>query len=156
MPMGSAPGEHRGGRRKGTPNKATVAGLASAHAYMEQCDSDDDRWFEGDGLELSQRIYRDKWLPWTLRMDAVKVAIKYERPALQSITVSGDENRPLWLLTDVDNRVSITERMQLVLAQFGAACAAAMVSQVSPQSITDTATINSASSNDLEVPTSTE
>ena len=32
MPRGSKPGEHRGGRRKGTPNKATAARQAEVAA----------------------------------------------------------------------------------------------------------------------------
>ena len=37
MPRGSAPGERRGGRAKGTPDKATVARQAAMAAAVADC-----------------------------------------------------------------------------------------------------------------------
>jgi hypothetical protein len=36
MPRGSKPGEHRGGRKKGTPNKLTAEVKAALHAAFGQ------------------------------------------------------------------------------------------------------------------------
>ena len=41
--------------------------------------------FEGDALAYLISIYKDPTKPENLRMDAAKVAIRYERPALASV-----------------------------------------------------------------------
>lgn len=131
MSIGSSPGERRGGRRPGTPNKATlkqqVSGLLSSNGYIEQEVIEDDRYFDGSALQLAQRIYKDRWLPWSLRMDAMKAAIKYETPALQAVSISGDKDKPIYILGDVDARQAITDKLQHVLTTLGAMCAMRIV-----------------------------
>src|SRR5690349_5551573 len=85
MPRGAKPGERRGGRAKGTPNKRTVglqeaqqeAAQAIAEALGKDC-------FEGDAHALLMAVYKDKRLPIELRVDAAKSAVGYEKPRLQA------------------------------------------------------------------------
>ena len=84
---GSKPGERRGGRVAGTPNKRTVA--------LEQARADAARKLEavipgaftGDAHALLVAVYKDPAHEWDLRVDAAKAAIRYEKPALASTTV---------------------------------------------------------------------
>ena len=93
---GSRPGERRGGRTAGTPNKrtvereqaarATVAPVTQAMAAAELAP------FEGDAHALLVMVYKDPTLPLELRIDAAKAAIRYEKPALAQVraNVEGD------------------------------------------------------------------
>jgi hypothetical protein len=73
MPRGSRPGERRGGRQKGTPNKATSARLAEIIA---------------SGLTPLQyflEVMRDKTASDHLRLDAAKAAAPYVHPRIGQV-----------------------------------------------------------------------
>jgi hypothetical protein len=75
---GSRPGERRGGRQKGTPNKRTVAlekALADAAAKITGA---------GDAHALLMAVYKDSRQPIELRVAAAKAAIGFEKPRLSS------------------------------------------------------------------------
>ena len=86
MARGAKPGERRGGRTKGTPNKRTAAleeavqleAQVLAEALGEDC-------FPGDAHALLLAVYKDKRNPVELRVDAAKAALPYEKPRLQSV-----------------------------------------------------------------------
>ena len=63
MPRGSAPGERRGGRRKGTPNRTTV--LFEKAVILAEVSG------EGDAVDFLTRIYRDPKIPLSVRIDCV-------------------------------------------------------------------------------------
>jgi hypothetical protein len=91
----------RGGRRpgagrpKGAINKRTEA-LAEAVAVTAATlkDTIPDA-FTGDAHALLMALYKDPANPLTLRMEAARAAIRYEKPALAALQVGGDENAPL-------------------------------------------------------------
>jgi hypothetical protein len=78
MPRGSAPGERRGGRRKGTPNRRTVLfEEAIKHAVVSG---------DGDAVDFLTRIYRNPDIPLSVRIDCAKVVAPFERPRLTAMT----------------------------------------------------------------------
>jgi hypothetical protein len=83
---GSKPGERRGGRRRGTKNKASVAveqARAEAAARITKALGADA--FEGDAHALLVSIYKDPSRPISVRVDAAKAAIGYEKPRLAAV-----------------------------------------------------------------------
>ena len=85
-PRGSAPGERRGGRQKGTPNKRTavrkqVEELTKQYGVMP--------------LEFLIEVMKDKNLPLAYRIDAAKSAAPYTAPKLATIVHKGDISAPL-------------------------------------------------------------
>jgi hypothetical protein len=78
MPRGSAPGERRGGRRKGTPNRRTV--------LFEEAVTRAEVSGDGDAVDFLTRIYRDPEIPLSVRIDCAKVGAPFERPRLTAMT----------------------------------------------------------------------
>lgn len=82
---GSAPGERRGGRSKGTPNKRT-----SARAAAQRLEA------EGETpLDFLSRVYRDAGQEYPLRVEAAKAAAPYVHARLSSVDISNKNGRPL-------------------------------------------------------------
>jgi hypothetical protein len=83
---GSRPGERRGGRQKGTPNKCTVAleaALAEAADKITGALGADA--FDGDAHALLMAVYKDAHQPIELRVAAAKAAIGFEKLRLAAI-----------------------------------------------------------------------
>ena len=92
MPRGSQPGERRGGRAKGTPNKKTQVMLdrivgegITPLEYMLEC--------------MRLEIPEDAELPEQLairamRFEAAKAAAPYVHPKLQAMVDPGDPSKP--------------------------------------------------------------
>jgi hypothetical protein len=78
MPRGSAPGERRGGRRKGIPNRRTVL---FEQAIVKAAVSGD-----GDAVDFLTRIYEDPKIPLSVRIDCAKVVAPFQRPRLTAVT----------------------------------------------------------------------
>jgi hypothetical protein len=96
---GSRPGERRGGRQKGTPNRRTAElqkAVAEASAALEGAIPEA---FAGDAHALLIAVYKDPAKDWTLRVDAAKAAIRYEKPALAQVqaNLAGQMNVRAWL-----------------------------------------------------------
>jgi len=51
--------------------------------------------FQGDAHELLVEIYKDKTHPLSVRIDAAKAAIGYEKPKLGSVQHTGDAQNPV-------------------------------------------------------------
>jgi hypothetical protein len=96
---GSKPGERRGGRQKGTPNKKTAEQKAAIKAAVEKAVGQLEEPFEGDGYAFLATVYKDKQQPIGVRMDAAKTAIAYERPRLSNVAMT---TRSLDQLSDED------------------------------------------------------
>lgn len=76
MPRGSRPGERRGGRQKGTPNKKTAEIVAAAEASGEM------------PREFLLRIMRDNDKDLETRLHAAKAAAPYYHPHLSSTALT--------------------------------------------------------------------
>jgi hypothetical protein len=82
---GSKPGERRGGRKKGTPNKATTAAAIRAEVAAS-----------GEiPLDYMLRVMRDETAEPTRRDAMAKAAAPYVHPSLASVRHGGDEQNPL-------------------------------------------------------------
>ena len=82
---GSAPGERRGGRQKGSPNKRTTARAAAQR--LEKAGE--------TPLDFLSRVYRDEAQEIDLRVEAAKAAAPYVHPRLASIDLANKDGRPL-------------------------------------------------------------
>jgi hypothetical protein len=81
-----AAGRKTGGRRKGSPNKRTLARrLAEAEAMCALPEH-----FQGNSLALLQAVYRNTKLDLRLRMDAASKALPYEQPKPEFSAPAGD------------------------------------------------------------------
>jgi hypothetical protein len=118
MPRGSKPGERRGGRQRGTPNKTVVAKAAhilaaagetakkpsfSAYTRLFELAEDYDRDL---AVALAKRprnqaeiVERQERLARTL-----KDLLPYEKPRLTTTKVQGDRNAPLFDLTMLSDK----------------------------------------------------
>jgi hypothetical protein len=85
---GSKPGERRGGRQKGTPNKKTAEQKAAIKAAVEKVVGQLEEPFEGDSYAFLATLYKDKNLPLHVRLDAAKTAVAYERPRLSNVEMT--------------------------------------------------------------------
>jgi hypothetical protein len=113
MPRGSAPGERRGGRKKGTRNKRTVAMLealgqvvagssAPGAGAPQAADQGEPAPSKGDfhlvlapdvtPLNFFLTLMKMDDAPLELRFDAAKAAAPYVHPKLTSIDHKGDIN----------------------------------------------------------------
>jgi len=93
---GSKPGERRGGRQRGAKNKRTLAleqAQAEAAARVTQGLGADA--FEGDAHAFLVMLYKDPRQPDSVRIDAAKAALPYEKPRLASVGVAVDDRRTL-------------------------------------------------------------
>ena len=93
---GSRPGERRGGRKAGTKNKATLARQrAQADASAHIAEALGPEAFEGDAHAFLVMLYKDPRQPDSVRIDAAKAALPYEKPRLASVGVAVDDRRQL-------------------------------------------------------------
>ncbi len=83
MSRGSQPGERRGGRQKGTPNKRTARDKAEMKASGEM------------PLDYMLRIMRDPKAEPSRRDDMAKAAARFCHAALSTLSVGGPEGGPI-------------------------------------------------------------
>src|SRR5262249_28782301 len=83
MPRGSKPGERRGGRGRGTPNKTTVAKAAALEAASANPNI--------TPLEFLLGILRDQQAPIDLRVRVAQIAapLVHEKPGKAAPTAAG-------------------------------------------------------------------
>jgi hypothetical protein len=79
--MGKKTGRPRG-RPRGAKNKRTTEREAAMREVAVQIEKSVDGAFQGDALAFLTSIYKDPAKPENLRIDAAKVAIRYERAPL--------------------------------------------------------------------------
>jgi hypothetical protein len=86
---GSKPGERRGGRERGTPNKRTQEREVAVQEAARKLEGLIPNAFEGDSHAFLVSVYKDPAHPIERRLDAAKAAIPYERPRLSTTELSG-------------------------------------------------------------------
>jgi hypothetical protein len=131
MPRGSKPGERRGGRQKGTPNKTVVAKAAhilaaagetakapsfSAYSRLFELAEDYDRDLavallkrprnRTEIAECRERLAR-----------TLKDLLPYEKPRLTTTKVQGDKDAPLFDLTTLSDKELAFLRRTVLKAQ---------------------------------------
>ena len=90
MPRGSQPGERRGGRQKGTPNKRTTvldAAVQEAAAAVEASIPDA---FKGGAHAFLMGVYKNPEQDLHTRLAAAKAALPCETPFLSRIEARGE------------------------------------------------------------------
>lgn len=85
MARGSKPGERRGGRKPGTPNKASIERQKKVAASGMT------------PLDYMLKVMRDENAPDDMRLDAAKSAAPYVHPKLSSVVHKGDQTNPVAL-----------------------------------------------------------
>lgn len=98
MSRGSKPGERRGGRKKGVPNKTNAEREAAIRASGLT------------PLDYLLEVMRDETKPEQLRQDAAKAAAPYVHPKLSSVEVKGDPDHPM------EQRVTVVDEQQVAAA----------------------------------------
>lgn len=83
------------GRPKGAKSKRTLAVEQAAARAAQHLESIIPNAFDGDAHALLMAVYKDPSKEWNLRIDAAKAAIRYEKPALATTTLKGDDEAPV-------------------------------------------------------------
>ena len=113
MPKGSLPGERRGGRQKGTPNRATAAKAAAIAASGLT------------PLDYLLSVMRDETAPRAERMEAAAKAAPYIHPRLAAIehTASTIPDEPPFDASKLsrEQRAMLRQMLELRLALTGQA-----------------------------------
>jgi hypothetical protein len=131
MPRGSKPGERRGGRQKGTPNKTVVAKAAhilaaagknakapsfSAYTRLFELAEDYDRDL---AVALAKRPRSRTEIAECREQLAriLKDLLPYEKPRLTTTKVQGDKDAPLFDLTTLSDKELAFLRRTVLKAQ---------------------------------------
>src|SRR5882757_8256782 len=124
MAAGSKPGEHRGGRKPGTPNKASAAReaevaasgvtplevmLANMRFHHRHAEELLELLSAAEGPEAKIQILGEASRHRRMAQDCAKDAANYVHPKLASVQHGGDPDNPLNAVTDAD-------RAQVILA----------------------------------------
>ena len=118
MPRGSKPGEHRGGRRKGTPNKATAARQAEVAATGRtplEVMLENMRFAHATAAEWSAKILDPdvliperldvlkKVMEWRqIAQECAKDAAPYVHPKLASVEYGGNDKKPVQMKMTIE------------------------------------------------------
>lgn len=89
--MGIRTGNPRG-RPKGARNKRTEEVIKATEEVATALEGAIPNAFTGDAHALLMAVYKDPGKEWQLRIDAAKAAIRYEKPALNTVdaNINGD------------------------------------------------------------------
>src|SRR5512147_2018777 len=125
MPKGSLPGERRGGRQKGTPNRATSAKAAAIAASGLT------------PLDYLLSVLRDDTAPRAERMEAAAKAAPYVHPRLAAIehTANTIPVEPPLDLSKMDREEREKLRRMLVARLSGSGASAEIAPETPPLSI---------------------
>jgi hypothetical protein len=126
-------GRKTGGRRKGTPNKVTAARQAMLQDTAARVMAGRSGGFPGDAHALLVAIYRDESLPLSMRLDAAKSAVKFERPALASTMVTQKDALDELSLDDLQRLLALAEAARAAGGALTAAAGAAQRAVIEQQ-----------------------
>ena len=131
MPRGSKPGERRGGRRKGTPNKTVVAKAAHILAAAGETAKAPSFSAYTRLFELAEDYNRDLTAAIARRPQnqteivesrerlarMLKDLLPYEKPRLTTTKVQGDKEAPLFDLSGLSDSELVFLRRTVLKAQ---------------------------------------
>jgi hypothetical protein len=131
MPRGSKPGERRGGRQQGTPNKTIVSKAASVLAAAGKIANRPAFSAYIRLFELAEDYDRDLTVALAKRPQnrteivecqerlarTLKDLLPYEKPRLTTTKVQGDKNYPLFDLSTLSDRELAFLRRTVLKAQ---------------------------------------
>jgi hypothetical protein len=109
---GSRPGERRGGRKPGTPNKAHAHEAEFRRRVLL-----DARAAGVTPLEFMLALMRDEENPKGMRFEAAKAAAPYIHARLSSVQVSGDADKP------IEHNVTVADAFTSRIARLAARAA---------------------------------
>ena len=96
-PTGNPPGRPKGARNKRTVEVEVEAKGRAAAAAIEAVTPGA---FKGDAHAFLVAIYKDPAHTIELRLDAAKAAVRYEKPSLAAIDVTGDHEHTVHVIRD--------------------------------------------------------
>jgi hypothetical protein len=100
------------GRPAGAKSKRTAQREAAVQEAAQKISEIMPGAFEGDAHAFLMAVYKDPKQEPKLRVSAAVAAIRYEKPALASVEVSGDKENPLHSIT----------RIETVVIDLGSSC----------------------------------
>jgi hypothetical protein len=107
---GSRPGERRGGRKPGTRNRRTQEReQALAAVSVKIADTLGPAGFNGDAHALLMSVYRDSNQPLSMRIEAAKAALPYEKPRLSNVDAKIESTVTLTDLVNASYRPDVRE-----------------------------------------------
>ncbi len=99
--MGKRTGKPRG-RPPGVQNKITVERMAKVEAAAQAIAEALPEAFAGDAHALLMSVYKDPSQEMSVRLDAAKAAIGFEKPRLGSTNVTMDDKRSVEQFSDTE------------------------------------------------------
>src|SRR5258708_33350698 len=131
MPRGSKPGERRGGRQKGTPNKTIVPKAASVlaaagkianrpsfSAYIRLFELAEDYGRDLTVALAKRRQNQTEIVEYRERLARIlKDLLPYEKPRLTTTKVQGDKDYPLFNLSSLSDSEVMFLRRTVLKAQ---------------------------------------
>jgi len=93
---GARPGA---GRKPGTLNKTLVERQKALDEMAAKIGAVIPGAFTGDAHEFLMAVYKNPEMPLPVRVDAAKAAVGYEKPKLQAIEHSGNEDAPVFVVS---------------------------------------------------------
>ena len=129
MLRGAAPGERRGGRKKGTPNKLSIGRVKAAVATAApEFDSLDQlrliakHFLDQATAEGKKKKANMRWLNDCLDRAArvLRDIVPFEHPKLSAVKLGGDPNAPLNLSSLSDNELAHLRRLMIKIEGDGA------------------------------------
>jgi hypothetical protein len=109
------------GRPKGSKNIRTLEREKRLGEVIEQVKASLACAFDGDAHALLIHVYRDPNVPLSIRLDAAKAALRYEKPALAAIDHCGSKTVTLDMPAYSD--LEVARRLAFLLARGAAAIA---------------------------------
>ncbi|HSF30285.1 MAG TPA: hypothetical protein VLK82_07420 [Candidatus Tectomicrobia bacterium] len=106
MPRGSQPGERRGGRRKGTPNKRSLKTREELWAYIEA------QIAQGHTANPFQVLVDTMLTSPTERVQCAIALADRLLPKLKAVEISGDPDRPLTLTDAAARQARIAQLLE--------------------------------------------
>jgi hypothetical protein len=111
MPRGSKPGERRGGRKKGTPNKITAVQRAAIQSFLDRNWKNADEMLEDvwHGIEIEKQMQDGTTVVGRLNADpkgALDIMAKFAEfaiPKLGRTEITGEDGGPVRIIkVDMD------------------------------------------------------
>lgn len=94
------------GRRKGTTNQRIKRLRSVMREVAIKFGAAVPDAFEGDGHAFMVAVYKHPDIPLEVRLDAASKAARYEKPTLQAIEHSGNQEKPVHQVTRIERVIT--------------------------------------------------